>query len=328
MKLSGNLKPSRMQRNTVSLREKFLGLLTAIIIVFFVRASYANDLENAYAQYTQKVEYYRQVRNKIASIDQEIRALQEGFFYEQGFFVSEETSGSLVGKLHELSLEIAIRSPDAHSLMEFVLKRLPQSINEGLDALQVKKIAAISQYLEQSIVKNESASLKSTQDELEEKKRFFKIFLWISSLVLVLLAILMFMSMYRPISALLKMCRVELDSPSNELGKISSHVEQMADQAKTLENQIFLQSEEMNKRLFYNDLTGLPNRNKLLHDLESDGFLETIVLLNIDEFHFINDSYGDMFGDYVLKALALRIAQSVKDSCVIYKLHADEFAIG
>jgi diguanylate cyclase (GGDEF)-like protein len=84
-------------------------------------------------------------------------------------------------------------------------------------------------------------------------------------------------------------------------------------------------------QLYKNDLTGLPNRRKLLEDLSSNQKKRTTVLflINIDQFREINDIRGCESGDMVLKKIADRLSglQNRYKEMKIYKLHADEYAI-
>ena len=80
-------------------------------------------------------------------------------------------------------------------------------------------------------------------------------------------------------------------------------------------------------RLYYDHLTGLPNRNKLLNDAEELD-LPHLFLINVDNFSQINDYYGNKMGDTVLLEIAHRIATfAPARPSALYKLHADEFAL-
>lgn len=84
---------------------------------------------------------------------------------------------------------------------------------------------------------------------------------------------------------------------------------------------------ELTNQLYTDHLTGLPNRNKLVNDLN----LVTnpiLILLNIDSFKKINETYGFIIGDFVLIDVGERISSFVCDpepKC--YKFHGNEYAM-
>lgn len=84
--------------------------------------------------------------------------------------------------------------------------------------------------------------------------------------------------------------------------------------------------EDLKERLYFDSITGLPNRVSLKDDLEK---LETpfIILVDIDSFKEINDLYGYEVGDYVLAEQARRIKERLPKKLNLYRLSADEFVI-
>jgi len=78
--------------------------------------------------------------------------------------------------------------------------------------------------------------------------------------------------------------------------------------------------------IYFNKLTALPNIIKLEQDLEKQS-LNSLVIINIDDFKTINYFYGTKVGDEIIKKLAKFLSQSTSNVGVLYKLHGDEFAI-
>ena len=77
---------------------------------------------------------------------------------------------------------------------------------------------------------------------------------------------------------------------------------------------------------FYNDnLTGLENRRRLSEKLEKrkESFL---IIINIDSFQEINDLYGNVAGDTILRDFALYLQELIPSSNSLFRLHSDEFA--
>lgn len=89
---------------------------------------------------------------------------------------------------------------------------------------------------------------------------------------------------------------------------------------------------QLNKELLeakYDTLTNLPNRTKLLSDIEDITSSFNIILLNIDSFKEVNSFYGHKIADELLIAFAEELvdyAKSMKNA-IVYKLPVDEYVI-
>ncbi|HEY8605484.1 MAG TPA: EAL domain-containing protein [Noviherbaspirillum sp.] len=84
----------------------------------------------------------------------------------------------------------------------------------------------------------------------------------------------------------------------------------------------------------YDALTGLPNRNllddRLRHALvqaERDGHRAGVLFLDLNRFKIVNDSLGHDKGDALLKIMADRLKQCVRESDTVARLGGDEFVI-
>ncbi|MBB3121717.1 EAL domain-containing protein [Pseudoduganella violacea] len=81
-------------------------------------------------------------------------------------------------------------------------------------------------------------------------------------------------------------------------------------------------------------LTGLPNRN-LLHDRISQAIARTrrtglhlaTLVLDLDRFKFVNDSYGHPVGDALLQAVSSRLKMAVREGDTVARLGGDEFVV-
>ncbi|MCU0830380.1 MAG: EAL domain-containing protein [Rhizobiaceae bacterium] len=85
----------------------------------------------------------------------------------------------------------------------------------------------------------------------------------------------------------------------------------------------------------YDELTGLINRAFFKEQVDAslaanDGGLNTkaaLFVIDVDEFKSINDTYGHMAGDELLKKLAGSLAQIARKSIVVSRFGGDEFAV-
>ncbi|SNZ03434.1 PAS domain S-box-containing protein/diguanylate cyclase (GGDEF) domain-containing protein [Persephonella hydrogeniphila] len=93
------------------------------------------------------------------------------------------------------------------------------------------------------------------------------------------------------------------------------------------EKQLEELNKQLEKRLYTDPLTNLPNRLKLVEDLKSIGSPK-LAVLNIDDFKEINDFYGYKVGDFVLKEIGNRLKSLLSGKNLkVYKLSGDEFAV-
>ena len=82
----------------------------------------------------------------------------------------------------------------------------------------------------------------------------------------------------------------------------------------------------------YDILTGLPNRSLLRDRLQlamaqtsRRGGVLAVVCLDLDDFKFINETYGHAAGDEILTTIAHRIKLSIHDHDILSRLGGDEF---
>ncbi|MDE6129693.1 MAG: GGDEF domain-containing protein, partial [Lachnospiraceae bacterium] len=77
-------------------------------------------------------------------------------------------------------------------------------------------------------------------------------------------------------------------------------------------------------------LTGLPNRSKFMHDLTEAATAKqpcTVIMLDIDNFKHINDTYGHSIGDEALKAVASRLKALRTQLLTAYRFAGDEYIV-
>jgi diguanylate cyclase (GGDEF)-like protein len=85
----------------------------------------------------------------------------------------------------------------------------------------------------------------------------------------------------------------------------------------------------------HDSLTGLPNRS-LLEDLLAhaialagrNGKRVAVLMLDLDRFKRVNDSFGHHIGDRLLEAVAVRLRNCLRESDIVARLGGDEFVIG
>jgi len=76
------------------------------------------------------------------------------------------------------------------------------------------------------------------------------------------------------------------------------------------------------------ELTGLPNRRRLVSEI--DTFIDkkgSLLLLDLDGFKPINDLHGHETGDKVLQQVALRFERALPAGALLARLGGDEFGV-
>jgi diguanylate cyclase (GGDEF)-like protein/PAS domain S-box-containing protein len=80
--------------------------------------------------------------------------------------------------------------------------------------------------------------------------------------------------------------------------------------------------------LAYHDaLTGLPNRRRLMEDLDAVDGRHLLVFFDLDGFKAYNDSFGHSEGDLLLRRLSRKLRDAVARRGVAFRLGGDEFCI-
>lgn len=76
-------------------------------------------------------------------------------------------------------------------------------------------------------------------------------------------------------------------------------------------------------------LTGLANRRRLDHDLQAAATdaPTSVIMIDVDHFKSVNDSYGQQTGDDVLKRLGTVFEHHVRRDDVVYRYGGEEFCV-
>lgn len=78
------------------------------------------------------------------------------------------------------------------------------------------------------------------------------------------------------------------------------------------------------------ELTGLLNRRGIMARLQARQAHPTpwsIILIDVDAFKAINDTFGHLVGDATLKSIAARIRDCARPDCAVGRLGGDEFVV-
>jgi diguanylate cyclase (GGDEF)-like protein/PAS domain S-box-containing protein len=115
----------------------------------------------------------------------------------------------------------------------------------------------------------------------------------------------------------------------NEDGSLRGFVKIMRDQTTQR-----LAEEQTQFLASHDALTGLPNRVSFSNELHQSLALSlrnniplAVLLLDLDRFKFVNDTFGHHTGDLLLKEVALRLMSSIRETDFVARLGGDEFVV-
>ena len=117
--------------------------------------------------------------------------------------------------------------------------------------------------------------------------------------------------------------------PVQSAGEVTHWVAFLRDITDT-KNQLLM----LRRQAMYDVLTDLPNRMLLFERLERaienarrDKGITALLLIDLDRFKDINDTFGHHFGDMVLKQIAVRLRNLLHSSDTLARLGGDEFGV-
>jgi diguanylate cyclase len=118
----------------------------------------------------------------------------------------------------------------------------------------------------------------------------------------------------------------------SEFNKINNVFNELLTKIQASNHQLLTENQQLSHQANHDILTQLPNRNffyeKLFHYYKHD-LNHKIALLFIDNNNFkeINDSFGHLAGDAVLKEMAYRLRNNLRQEDFIARFGGDEFAV-
>lgn len=111
-------------------------------------------------------------------------------------------------------------------------------------------------------------------------------------------------------------------------------ISSLADTIEFMREELVAQSNSMEHLALHDHLTGLPNRvlledrvKQAVSERQQDNTPGVLAVIDLDRFKEINDSFGHLMGDNILKKVANRLLKILRQSDTIARLGGDEFAI-
>ncbi len=122
---------------------------------------------------------------------------------------------------------------------------------------------------------------------------------------------------------------LRIDSIRNEEGQVENYIGIFSDITEHKKRQ-----EQLHHMANYDPLTNLPNRHlymtlaeQMLALNKRKGSKALIAFLDLDGFKEVNDVHGHAMGDRVLKKVAIRLEEQLRDSDTVARIGGDEFVL-
>ena len=106
------------------------------------------------------------------------------------------------------------------------------------------------------------------------------------------------------------------------------------DALKVANTQLERQAQQLERQATHDALTGLPNRNLLWTRMQlvppsarGDQQRAALLILDLDRFKEVNDTFGHQLGDELLQLVAERLRRSLEAAVTVSRIGGDEFAV-
>lgn len=143
----------------------------------------------------------------------------------------------------------------------------------------------------------------------------------------VILALIMAIVIISYILYKFKIFQVQLSRAQKTKQNLTQVQEQLLQYNNDLESQISIKTQELHLKSYNHFISGLPNRNRLLQDIQTFEF-KHLVLFNIDNFQSFNDVYGEEIGNVAIKLTSGFLTEQIEEpELYLYHIGGDEFAI-
>lgn len=123
----------------------------------------------------------------------------------------------------------------------------------------------------------------------------------------------------------------KLQGDSQSISRSTSFFSQTLTHARFEIATLKAELQKTQKQALYDSLTGLMNRHAFDSDLTAFIGGDTkglcLILADIDHFKVFNDHWGHLLGDQVLKSVARKISEHLRDGASAYRFGGEEFVI-
>ena len=182
------------------------------------------------------------------------------------------------------------------------------------------------------------------KEQLEELNKVILVVLTFAFIIIfTVILILLYFKVFMPLKTLLKQAKNfqnnELQNgyewkSNDELSNVGKSFELARISILSLLKQLSDKNEELEELYVIDKLTGVYNRHKLditleheenIHDRYNQSF--GIILIDIDDFKYVNDTYGHLVGDRVLVEIASILKSNIRKTDILGRWGGEEFLV-
>lgn len=168
---------------------------------------------------------------------------------------------------------------------------------------------------------------------------FFETYRTLVIVVAIFLAVLLLLIGYLAfVNAQLRKTQLQLRLGNEELVQLyeeltasEEELRQQFDELMYNKRQLIYREEELKHMAYHDSLTGLPNRASLQQDMDTIiqvcPNMIAVMFIDIDNFKYINDTLGHVYGDQLIAMVGQRIEKIVSSTGRLYRLGGDEFVV-
>ncbi|PKM67506.1 MAG: hypothetical protein CVU95_07285 [Firmicutes bacterium HGW-Firmicutes-2] len=219
------------------------------------------------------------------------------------------------------------------------LGKLAIQILDGQDADHIEHVNEATVYT--AVDENQLRRFDLDKDILSEDvvilNEQFSFFETYSELVLTIEIILGIMSLFIFLLIIglrkYRLSEKKILNQKNDLQILNEQLSSSEEELKAQNNALLSYQLNLEHEAYHDALTSLPNRNFLNQHfdqmvLSSDNQTQktALVFVDLDNFKYINNTYGHPFGDRVLKVISVRL-KDFKESTFTIRLNGDEFIL-
>jgi diguanylate cyclase (GGDEF)-like protein len=138
----------------------------------------------------------------------------------------------------------------------------------------------------------------------------------------------------KPLSSLLQEANYELGRRALSYEQMVEELRQSREESRQYVDKLLKTNKQLRKLAYHDELTGLYNHRYFQRQVDKELKRAkrydrplSLIFFDVDFFKKINDSYGHLVGDEVLRQVASRVSSCMRNCDVVVRYGGDEFAV-